>query len=62
MNGFEFLTHRRSNPKFQEIPVIMLTSRSGDKHRNLAFELGASVYMTKPYLETDLIQHIANIL
>lgn len=36
----------------------MLTSRSSDKHRNLAFKLGASAYITKPYLEMDLIEQI----
>ncbi|MEM8716846.1 MAG: response regulator, partial [Cyanobacteria bacterium P01_G01_bin.4] len=55
MNGFEFLTIRRQNPNFASIPVAMLTSRSSQKHHQLALQLGASAYLTKPYLEQELL-------
>jgi chemotaxis family two-component system sensor histidine kinase/response regulator PixL len=51
MNGFELLTHIRNHPNLAKSPVVILTSRSADKHRQLAQELGAQGYLTKPYLE-----------
>ncbi|WP_416668224.1 response regulator [Egbenema bharatensis] len=62
MNGFEFLSYRRQNPQFSDIPVVMLTSRSNDKHRWLATQLGATAYFTKPYLEQDFLNAIKTIL
>ena len=62
MNGFEFLTQRRQTPKIAQIPTIMLTSRSNDKHRWLAMQLGATDYFTKPYLEQEFLQAIATQL
>jgi chemotaxis family two-component system sensor histidine kinase/response regulator PixL len=58
MNGFEFLSYRRQQPHLSAIPVVMLTSRSNDKHRRLALQLGASGYFTKPYLEVELLSAI----
>jgi two-component system, chemotaxis family, sensor histidine kinase and response regulator PixL len=55
MNGFEFLSICRQTYSIEALPVIMLTSRDGDKHRSLAKHLGASDYLTKPYLEQDLL-------
>jgi chemosensory pili system protein ChpA (sensor histidine kinase/response regulator) len=58
MNGLEFTSHLRARPDTQELPVIMITSRSMDKHRKQAELAGVSVYMTKPYTDTDLLGHI----
>ncbi len=58
MNGFEFLTHRRKTPEITTIPTVMLTSRSNDKHRWLAKQLGATDYFTKPYLEQEFLKAI----
>ena len=55
MNGFEFLKQKYKNPNFNHIPVIMLTSRSSQKHRRLAYSLGANDYLTKPYSESQLL-------
>ncbi|HEY9873366.1 MAG TPA: hybrid sensor histidine kinase/response regulator, partial [Candidatus Obscuribacterales bacterium] len=55
MNGFEFLSQRRQDALLSKIPVVMLTSRSSDKHRRLATHLGASAYFTKPYLEQEFL-------
>jgi chemotaxis protein histidine kinase CheA/ActR/RegA family two-component response regulator len=58
MNGIE-LTHRiRSHAATQNIPVLMITSRSMQKHRNAAERAGVSEYFTKPFTETDLLTHI----
>jgi len=55
MNGFEFLKHHQQDSALKKIPVVILTSRSGDKHRLIATELGATAYITKPYLEHQLL-------
>ncbi|MEM8828573.1 MAG: hybrid sensor histidine kinase/response regulator [Cyanobacteria bacterium P01_G01_bin.19] len=62
MNGFEFLTSRRQESVLAKIPVVMLTSRSADKHRSLAMSLGASGYFTKPYVEEQFMQDLAVFL
>lgn len=62
MNGFEFLTYRRQDAELTKIPVVMLTSRSNEKHRWLARQLGANDYFTKPYLEQEFLTAIGRIL
>jgi two-component system, chemotaxis family, sensor histidine kinase and response regulator PixL len=56
MNGFEFLEQSRKSLGGSAPPVIMLTSRSSDKHVQTAQSLGAKSYLTKPYLEQELLQ------
>jgi two-component system, chemotaxis family, sensor histidine kinase and response regulator PixL len=62
MNGFEFLGQRRRDAKLIQIPVAMLTSRSSDKHRQLAMQLGANAYFTKPYIEQQFLAAVKNII
>ncbi|MEM6611920.1 MAG: hybrid sensor histidine kinase/response regulator, partial [Cyanobacteria bacterium P01_C01_bin.72] len=62
MNGFEFLGMRRRDSSLAQVPTFMLTSRSGAKHRNLAQQLGADGYFTKPYVEQDFIREVKHIL
>lgn len=62
MNGFEFLSHRRQDDQIAAIPVVMLTSRSNDKHHWLARQLGATAYFTKPFLEQEFLGEIRAIL
>lgn len=62
MNGFEFLTACRKESRFANLPIVMLTSRGGAKHRGVAQMLGASGYLTKPYLEQELIKTIQDLL
>jgi chemotaxis family two-component system sensor histidine kinase/response regulator PixL len=62
MNGFEFLSQCRQDPDRAELPIIMLTSRSGEKHRSLAKLLKATAYLTKPYLEQDLLKTLSSCL
>ncbi|AFZ44964.1 putative CheA signal transduction histidine kinase [Halothece sp. PCC 7418] len=62
LNGFEFLRYRRQNNTLNQIPVVMLTSRSSDKHRKLCTHLGASHYFTKPYLEKDFLGTLKTII
>ncbi|MGA7954879.1 MAG: Hpt domain-containing protein [Gloeobacterales cyanobacterium] len=56
MDGFEFLSQVQKDSRLNQIPVAMLTSRSADKHRQTAYQLGAKGYFTKPYLEEDLLK------
>ena len=58
MDGFELLRILRQEEMFAETPIIMITSRSGDKHRQQAFSCGASAYVTKPFQDEALIQTI----
>lgn len=62
MNGFEFLSQRRRDSRHANIPVFMLTSRSNEKHRSLALQLGATSYFSKPYIESELLSAIRAII
>ena len=62
MDGFELLRSMRSTQRFANIPVAMLTSRSGEKHRQMAMELGANQYFTKPYSEAQLLEAIPKLI
>ncbi|CAH1385992.1 Histidine kinase [Candidatus Nitrotoga sp. M5] len=62
MNGLEFTSHLRARSDTRELPVIMITSRSMDKHRKQAELAGVSAYMTKPYTDTNLLGHIHSMI
>ena len=62
LNGFEFLNTVNQDRSFQKTPVVMLTSRSADKYRKIAQELGASAYLTKPFIEQELLSTIDSLL
>jgi chemotaxis protein histidine kinase CheA len=55
MDGFEFLHYLRQDTKTSTLPVVMITSRTADKHRAHAKELGATAYLGKPFNETELL-------
>jgi len=55
MDGFEFARNVRADEATKSIPIIMITSRTADKHRNHALELGVNEYMGKPYQEEQLL-------
>ena len=62
MDGYELARHMRSTPELSAIPIIMITSRTGDKHRNRALELGVKRYLGKPYQEAELLENIYTVL
>jgi chemosensory pili system protein ChpA (sensor histidine kinase/response regulator) len=62
MDGYELARHMRNSDELNDIPIIMITSRTGDKHRNLAMELGVKRYLGKPYQEGDLLDNIYSVL
>lgn len=61
MNGYEFMSILRGTEKFRSLPVIMLTSRTSDKHRAKAEELGVDFYMTKPFKDETFVQLLGGI-
>ncbi len=62
MDGFEVLTHIRNSDQLRHVPTIMVTSRTGDKHRTRAFELGVDGYLGKPYQENQLLDSMRPLL
>jgi chemosensory pili system protein ChpA (sensor histidine kinase/response regulator) len=62
MDGFELATHVRNEPRLRDIPIIMITSRTGDKHRQRAMQIGVNRYLGKPFQETDLLENIQALL
>ena len=56
MDGFEFARNVRADDGTRGIPIIMITSRTADKHRNRATELGVDGFLGKPYQEEELLQ------
>ena len=61
MDGFELARHLRSSDRYKEIPIIMVTSRTGDKHRERARELSIESYMGKPFQEKELLESISEL-
>lgn len=59
MDGFEVATQVRQDPHLQDLPIIMITSRTGQKHRDRAMAIGVNDYLGKPYQESVLLQSIA---
>ena len=59
MDGFDFVRNVRADASLQNVPIIMITSRTADKHRNYALEIGANHYLGKPYDEDELLGLIA---
>jgi chemosensory pili system protein ChpA (sensor histidine kinase/response regulator) len=62
MDGYELATHMKADPRLRNVPIIMITSRSGDKHRQRAFDLGVDRYLGKPYQEAELLAQISEVL
>ncbi len=62
MDGFEFAKTLKRDPKHAHIPIIMITSRTAEKHRNRAKELGVDLYLGKPYQEEELLKNLREML
>jgi chemosensory pili system protein ChpA (sensor histidine kinase/response regulator) len=62
MDGYELAEHMRADPRLRHIPIVMITSRAGQKHRKKAREAGANAYLTKPYQEAELIAQVGEML
>jgi len=62
MDGYEFASKLRNNDDTKKIPIIMVTSRSGEKHRARAIELGVNDYLGKPYQEQEMLEAVRSLL
>jgi chemosensory pili system protein ChpA (sensor histidine kinase/response regulator) len=61
MNGLELTRHLRSQPQTRELPVVMVTSRSTEKHRQQAASAGVTDYLTKPFAEEAVLGHLVGL-
>ncbi|MBI3345218.1 MAG: Hpt domain-containing protein [Gammaproteobacteria bacterium] len=62
MDGYELATLIRNEPRLKHIPIIMITSRTGEKHRERAMQIGVNSYMGKPYQESELLKNIDSLV
>jgi len=62
MDGYELAQHVRSDARLRHVPIVMITSRAGQKHRKKARESGANAYLTKPYQEAELLAQVGEML
>jgi chemosensory pili system protein ChpA (sensor histidine kinase/response regulator) len=61
MDGFDLTRNIRADDKLKAIPIIMITSRIADKHRDHAFSLGVNAYMGKPYRDDELLAEMIKL-
>ncbi|HWS74515.1 MAG TPA: response regulator, partial [Quisquiliibacterium sp.] len=59
MDGFDLTRHLRGDERLRDVPIVMISSRTADKHRNHAQSLGVNVFLGKPYPEDELLAHVA---
>jgi chemosensory pili system protein ChpA (sensor histidine kinase/response regulator) len=62
MDGFEFAKNVKNTEKYAHIPIVMITSRTADKHKNYAYSLGVDGFLGKPYQEEELIETIKRLV
>jgi chemosensory pili system protein ChpA (sensor histidine kinase/response regulator) len=62
MDGFEFTRTIKGDARHSHIPIVMITSRTADKHRARARELGVDLYLGKPFQEEELLGHLREML
>ncbi|MDW8466242.1 MAG: response regulator [Chloroherpetonaceae bacterium] len=62
MNGFELVSEIRKMPEYQDLPIIIVTARAGDKHRRTGLELGANAFLNKPFDPQQLIETIESFV
>ncbi|MDN5863443.1 MAG: response regulator, partial [Salinisphaera sp.] len=62
MDGFEVATHVRHEERLKTLPIIMITSRTGEKHRERAFDIGVNSYLGKPFQESELLATLRELL
>lgn len=62
MNGFELIEWVRANPETAHIPMIIISSRTAEKHRKIAQDLGVNIFLGKPYKEEELLNHLSELI
>ena len=62
MDGYELATAMKADPRLRNVPIVMITSRTGEKHRQRAFDIGVNRYLGKPYQEPELLRNVFELL
>ncbi|HEY4555010.1 MAG TPA: response regulator [Lysobacter sp.] len=62
MDGYELATAMKGEQRLRGVPIMMITSRTGDKHRQRAFDIGVNRYLGKPYQEPELMRNVHELL
>ena len=62
MDGYELATAMKADPRLRNVPIVMITSRTGEKHRQRAFDIGVNRYLGKPYQEPELMRNVFDLL
>jgi len=62
LDGFGLIARLKADPVLCQVPIVLLTSRASEKHRQLGLNLGAAAYFTKPYQEADLLATLAKLV
>ena len=62
MDGYELATHVRNDPRLRHLPMMIISSRTGEKHRQRGDEVGVNRYLGKPYREPELIKNVFELL
>ncbi len=62
MDGYELAIQMKADPRLRNVPIVMITSRTGEKHRQRAFEIGVQRYLGKPYQENELVRNVYELL
>jgi chemosensory pili system protein ChpA (sensor histidine kinase/response regulator) len=62
MDGYQVAEHVRADARLRHIPIMMITSRAGTKHRMRGMQAGANAYLSKPYKESELIAEVNKLL
>jgi chemosensory pili system protein ChpA (sensor histidine kinase/response regulator) len=62
MNGYQVAEFVRADARLRDVPIVMITSRAGKKHRDRGMEAGANAYLSKPYKESELIKEVYKLL
>jgi chemosensory pili system protein ChpA (sensor histidine kinase/response regulator) len=62
MDGFDLTRNVRADARLKHVPIIMITSRTADKHQNYAREIGVNSFLGKPYQEDQLLGEIGGFL
>jgi len=62
MDGYQVAEYVRADTRLRHIPIVMITSRAGKKHRERGEQAGANAYLSKPYKESELIMEVTKLL
>lgn len=62
MDGYELAAAMKADSRLRDVPIVMITSRTGDKHRQRAMDLGVNRYLGKPYQEPELMRNVFDLL